>query len=47
MKALTIWKDDAIGFYSISIDGEVKYECLAADEVAEVVSEIMEGEEER
>lgn len=41
MKSINIWKDENIGFYTIAIDGEIKYECLAADEVAAIIDEIM------
>ena len=44
MKNIGIWKDEDIGTYSIEIDGEVVYECLAADEVAEIINELMKGE---
>lgn len=46
MKALTIYKDEDIGLYSIKVGGEIMYECLAADEVVEIVKDFMEGSEE-
>lgn len=42
MKNIEIYLDEAIGFWSISIDGEVTYECLSNDEVIDVVKELMQ-----
>lgn len=44
MKLITIWKYETTGTYTIAVDGFIQYECLAADEVAEVIKEMMEGE---
>ena len=44
MKEIAILKDEIMGTYFISIDGKIEYECLAADEVTEVINELMEGE---
>lgn len=42
MKLITVWKMEATGTWTVAVDGFIKYECLAADEVAEVVKELME-----
>lgn len=40
--SIEIVLDEAIGFYTILVNGEVEYECLAMDEVLECVKEITE-----
>lgn len=45
MKDIHIYKDTDIGLYTIVIDGEETYECLAKDEVVEIISDYMENEE--
>ena len=40
MKEVRIFKDEAIGLWSISIDGVVEYECLGNDELIEVVRDL-------
>ena len=43
MKDIHIYYDEVIGgFYTISIDGKTTYECLAKDEVVDVVKELMQ-----
>lgn len=42
MKHIEIYLDEAIGFWSIAVDGEVAYECLNNDEVTDVVKELMQ-----
>lgn len=41
MKDIKIHKDEDIGLYTILVGGEVEYECLADDEVVEVVEELI------
>lgn len=42
-KDITIHKDSDVGNYTIIIGGEVEYECLAKDEVMEIVEELLKG----
>lgn len=44
MESIKIVKDTAIGLYTVYVDGVVEYECMAPDEVAAVVNEIMVGD---
>lgn len=41
MKDIKIHKDTDIGLFTIFVDGEVEYECLADDEVVDVVKELV------
>lgn len=42
MKILSIFLNETTGMYTIVVDAIIKYECVAADEVALIVKEIME-----
>ena len=44
MEFIKIWKDSRAAVYDITVDGEKMYECLAADEVIEVLQELFEKE---
>ena len=43
-KVITIWLDENER-YTIAVDAVIKYECLASDEVAAIITELMEGNE--
>lgn len=42
VKSVEIVLDEQIGFYTILVNGEAEYECLAPDEVMDCVAEVME-----
>lgn len=39
---VVIHKDKDIGFYTILVNGETHFECLAPDEVVEIIKELAE-----
>lgn len=47
MKLLTVWLDERTGTYTVAVDAIITHECLASDEVAEIVKEIMEEGEQK
>lgn len=44
MNNVHIYKDKDIGLYTIEVDGGAVFECLAADEVVDIIKELLEKE---